>query len=49
LGIKLTGRLNFDCGTFEYGSLYEDSVVGGQRMARGAGVSYDDLYPRPVR
>jgi hypothetical protein len=49
LGIKLTGRLNFDCGKFEYGSLYEDSVVGGQRMARGAGVSHEDLYPQSVR
>ena len=47
--IKLTGRLNFDCGKFEYGSLYEDTVVGGQRMARGAGVSHDDLHPQSVR
>lgn len=42
-GTKLTGRLNFDCGKFQYGSLFEDSVVGGRRLPRGTGISSDDL------
>lgn len=40
---KLTGRLNFDCGKFQYGSLFEDSVLGGRRLPRGTGISSDDL------
>jgi hypothetical protein len=42
-GTKLTGRLNFDCGKFQYGSLFEDSVLGGRRLPRGTGISSDDL------
>ncbi len=42
-GVKLTGRLNFDCGKFEYGMLFEDIVLQGQPLARGAGVSHQDL------
>ena len=42
-GVKLTGRMNFDCGRFEYGALFEDTVLHGQRLPRGAEISYDDV------
>jgi hypothetical protein len=42
-GIKLTGRLNFDCGKFQYGALFEDNVLGDRRLPRGAAISADDL------
>jgi hypothetical protein len=43
-GVKLTGRMNFDCGRFEYGVLFEDTVLHGRRLARGAGISYGDVF-----
>ena len=43
-GVKLTGRMNFDCGRFEYGALFEDAVLHGRRLPRGAGVSYDEVF-----
>jgi hypothetical protein len=47
-GVKLTGRMNFDCGKFEYGALFEDTVLRGQRLPRGATISYDDVFrPSP--
>jgi hypothetical protein len=47
-GIKLTGRMNFDCGRFEYGPLSEEAALGGRRLPRDAAVSYDDLFrPSP--
>jgi len=44
LGIKLTGRMNFDCGKFEYGTLFEATTLGGRHLLRGAVISSDDLY-----
>jgi hypothetical protein len=43
-GAKLTGRMNFDCGKFEYGALFEDTVLHGRRLPRGAEISYDDVF-----
>jgi len=40
---KLTGRMNFDCGEFKYGSLFEDAMLRDQLLPRGAGVSRKDL------
>jgi hypothetical protein len=42
-GVKLTGRLNFDCGKFQYGSLFEDTELRGRRLPRGAAISADDM------
>ena len=42
-GVKLTGRMNFDCGKFEYGALFDDTVLGGRRLPRGAAISYEDM------
>jgi len=44
LGIKLTGRMNFERGKFEYGTLFEATVLGGRQLPRGAVISYDDVY-----
>jgi hypothetical protein len=33
-GVKLTGGMNFDCGKFEYGALFEDTVLGSRRLPR---------------
>src|SRR5215467_1497569 len=34
-GIKLTGRINFDCGRFEHGTLFEATALGSSyRVAR---------------
>ncbi len=47
--VKLTGRMNFECGKFEYGSLFEATVLRGQQLPRGAAISYDDhTGPRPI-
>jgi len=46
-GVKLTGRLNFDCGKFQYGTLFEDSVVHDRRLLRGAAISAEDLLHPP--
>ena len=46
-GVKLTGRMNFDCGKFEYGALFEDTVLRGRLLPRGATISYDDVF-RPA-
>ena len=48
-GIKLTGRMNFDCGKFEYGTLFEATAFGGRQLPRGAAVSSDDLFPPSSR
>jgi hypothetical protein len=42
-GVKLTGRVNFDCGKFEYGSLFEATVLGSRLLPRGATISYEDV------
>ena len=43
-GIRLTGRVNFDCGKFEYGTLFEPTMLGGQQLPAGTAISYDELY-----
>jgi hypothetical protein len=43
-GVKLTGRMNFDCGRFEYGSLFEDTVLGGRALPRHALISREDIF-----
>ena len=48
-GVKLTGRMNFECGKFEYGALFEEAVLAGRRLPRGAAISSDDLYPPSSR
>jgi hypothetical protein len=42
-GVKLTGAIDFDCGPFRRGPLFEDTVIGGQRRQRGELVSQEDL------
>jgi hypothetical protein len=41
--IKLTGRINFDCGKFQYGTLFEVTALGDRQLPRGAAISSDDL------
>jgi hypothetical protein len=48
-GIKLTGRMNFDCGKFEYGTLFEATALGSRQLPRGAAVSSTDLLPPSSR
>ena len=43
-GVKLTGRMNFDCGKFQYGSLFEDTVLGGRSLPRHASISREDIF-----
>jgi hypothetical protein len=45
-GVKLTGAIDFDCGSFRRGVLFEDTVIGGQRRQRGELVSQEDLSPK---
>jgi hypothetical protein len=44
-GVKLTGAIEFDCGLFERGALFEDAMVGGTQRQRGEFVSRADLSP----
>ena len=48
-GVRLTGRMNFDCGKFRYGSLFEDTELPGRRLPRGAAFSSDDVSRAPPR
>jgi hypothetical protein len=48
-GIKLTGRMNFDCGKFQYGTLFGATVLGGRLLPRGATISPDDMLGAPPR
>jgi hypothetical protein len=48
-GVKLTGRMNFDCGKFQYGTLFEATVLGGRLLPRGATISHDDVLGLPPR
>src|SRR5207244_1227404 len=34
-GVKLTGTLNFDCGLFRLGALFEDSRIQGETWTKG--------------
>jgi hypothetical protein len=45
-GIKLTGLVDFNCGAFQSGSLFEDAVVGGKWRQRGDLVSRAELFPQ---
>ena len=42
-GVKLTGWIDFDCGSFRNGQLFEDAVVAGRSRQRGERVSREDL------
>jgi hypothetical protein len=42
-GEKLTGWIDFDCGSFRSGQLFEDTVVAGRRRQHGERVSREDL------
>jgi hypothetical protein len=42
-GVKLTGRINFDCGRFEWGTLFADTVLRGRALPRNALVSREDV------
>jgi hypothetical protein len=48
-GVKLTGRMNFDCGRFRYGSLFEDTVLRGRLLPRHALVSCEDVFGTSAR
>jgi hypothetical protein len=48
-GVKLTGRMNFDCGKFQYGTLFEAAVLGSRLLPRGATISHDDVLGAPPR
>ena len=45
-GVKLTGWIDFDCGSFRSGQLFEDSVVAGRPRQQGERVSREDLCPQ---
>ena len=45
-GMKLTGWIDFNCGLFRNGQLFEDTVVGGRQRQHGEQVSGDDLSPQ---
>ena len=47
-GVKLTGRMNFDCGRFQYGSLFEDTLLGGRSLPRHASISREDIFGSPA-
>ncbi|MBV9825208.1 MAG: hypothetical protein JO001_06005 [Alphaproteobacteria bacterium] len=44
-GVKLTGAVDFDCGPFREGTLFEDSVIDGRQRPRGERISQADLSP----
>ncbi len=48
-GVKLTGRINFDCGRFRYGSLFENTVLRGRLLPRHALVSREDVFGTSAR
>jgi hypothetical protein len=45
-GVKLTGWIDFDCGSFRDRQLFEDTVVSGRRRQQGERVSREDLSPQ---
>jgi hypothetical protein len=45
-GLKLTAFIDFDCGPFLSGTLFENSIVGGKQRQRGEVVSRTDLSPK---
>ena len=44
-GVKLTGDIEFDCGKFRNGQLFEDAVVAGNQRRAGDLVTQADLFP----
>ena len=44
--VKLTGRINFDCGRFEYGTLFADTLLRGRALPHNAPVSREDVFGR---
>jgi hypothetical protein len=44
-GVKLTRLVEFDCGAFHDGILFEDAVLRGKTMRAGEQVTRDDLFP----
>ena len=45
-GVKLTGWIDFDCGSFRSGQLFEGTVVAGRPRQQGERVSREDLSPQ---
>jgi hypothetical protein len=45
-GVKLTGPIDFNCGPFRSGVLFEDTMIRGQRRQRDELVSQEDLSPK---
>ena len=49
-GVRITGFVNFDCGLFRDGSLYEDTRIHGEMWPSGRTVFRADLdLPPPAR
>jgi hypothetical protein len=46
-GVKLTGWIDFDCGAFRSGQLFEDTAVAGRRRQHGERVWREDLSSQP--
>lgn len=44
--IKLTGWIDFDCGSFRSGTLFDDTMINGRWRQRGELVSSTDLVPQ---
>jgi hypothetical protein len=44
-GVKLMGSIDFDCGAFKSGTLFEDTLIGGKWRQRGDLLSREDLLP----
>lgn len=49
-GVKLTGTLNFDCGVFRLGNLFEDNRIAGEIWSKGRTVFRESLnFPSNAR
>jgi hypothetical protein len=42
-GVNLTGTLDFECGVFRMGSLFEDSPIDGETWTKGRSVFRENL------
>lgn len=47
-GVKLTGFINFQCGRFHYGTLFEDTRLHGEPWRQGRTVFREDLELPPA-
>ena len=45
-GVKLTGKISFNCGRFEWGTLFADTVLRGRALPRNAVVYREDMLGR---